>query len=68
MYAEDMTLFDQMFCVSLVTFILVGAFYLGMAIKEKEIAETQRRRDVESAAHKCAVEGLRGHQRTDITA
>lgn len=54
MYAEDMTIFDQMFCVSLVTFILVGAFYLGMAIKEHDLAEEQKRRDAENAAHRAA--------------
>lgn len=57
MYAEDMTIFDEMFCVSLVTFILVGAFYLGMAIKEHDLAEEQKRRDAENAAHHAATEG-----------
>lgn len=56
MYAEDMTLFEQMFCVSLVTFVIVGAMYLGMAIKEQELKEEQRKRDVEQASHRAATE------------
>lgn len=67
MYVEDLTLFEQMFCVSLVTFVLVGAFYLGMWIKEHDLAEDQKRREVEDAAHKQAVEGRQGYRRTDLT-
>lgn len=54
MYESDLTLFEQMFCVSLVTFVLVGVFYLGMAIKEHDLAEEQRKRDAEEAAHRAA--------------
>lgn len=67
MYQEDLSLFEQMFCVALMTFVIVGAMCLGMAIKEKEIAEEQERRDLESAAHKQAVEGRQGFRRTDFT-
>lgn len=56
MYAEDMTIFDQMFCVSLVTFVIVGAMYLGMAIKEQELKEEQRQREIERASHRAATE------------
>lgn len=57
MYAEDMTIFEQMFCVSLLTFVIVGAMLLGMAMKEHELKEEQRKRDAENAAHRAATEG-----------
>jgi len=51
---EDLSLFEQMFGVSLLTFVFVGVFYMGMAIKEHDLAEEQKRRDAEEAAHRAA--------------
>lgn len=68
MYANDLSLFEQMFCVSLVTFVLVGVFYAGQWIKAHDLAEEQKRRDAEEAAHRAAVEGRQGYQKTDIIA
>lgn len=59
MYAEDMTLFEQMFCVSLLTFVIVGAMLLGMAMKEHELKEEQRKREIERASHRAATEGAK---------
>lgn len=67
MYAEDLTLFEQMFCVSLLTFVIVGAFLLGSAANEHERREDEKRRELEDAAHKQAVEGRQGYRRTDFT-
>jgi len=65
--AEDMTIFEQMFYVSLLTFVIVGAFLLGIAANEHDRREEERRREIEDAAHKQAVEGRQGYRRTDFT-
>lgn len=67
MYEADLSYWDQAFIVVTFTLTVLGAFYFGCAVKEQEIKEDQERRDLENAAHKQAVEGLRGHQRTDLT-
>lgn len=64
---EDLTFWDQAFIISAFMFVLVGGFYAGLAIKEKEIEEERQRRDAENAAHKQAVEGRQGYRRTDFT-
>lgn len=68
MYAEDLTFWDQTFIASVFMLVFVAAFYAGCFIKGEEQKADQRRRDVENEAHRQSVEGLRGHQRTDITA
>ena len=68
MYAEDLTFWDQTFIVAALMFVFVGAFYLGLAIKEKEIEEARQRREIEDAAHKQAIEGRQGYRKTDVAA
>lgn len=59
MYAEDLNIWEQSFIVALVTFVLVGVFYMGMWIKEHDLAEEQKRRDAENAAHRAATDGAK---------
>lgn len=53
---EDLTIYEQMFYVSLLTFVIVGAFLLGCAANEHERAEEEKRREIEDAAHRAAVD------------
>ncbi len=65
MYGEDLNIWEQLFIVSLFTFVLVGTLYLGMAIKDHELKEEQRQRDIENASHRAAVDGSkRGNRET----
>lgn len=54
--AEDMTIFEQMFYVSLLTFVIVGAFLLGIAANEHDRREEEKRREIEDAAHRAATD------------
>lgn len=64
---SDLTIYDQMFIISLATALMAGAVYAGMFLKEQETKEAKKRREIESAAHTQAVKGLQGHRRTDLT-
>lgn len=56
MYGEDLSLFEQMFYVSLLTFVIVGAFLLGIAANEHDRREEEKRREIEDAAHRAATD------------
>ena len=67
MYEADLSLFEQALYVSLLTVVIVGAFLLGCAANEHDRREEEKRREIEDAAHKQAVEGRHGYRRTDFT-
>lgn len=67
MYEADLTLFEQALCVSVVTVVIIGSFLLGCAANEHDRREEEKRRELESATHKQALEGRQGYRRTDFT-
>jgi hypothetical protein len=44
------------------------AMLAGVQIERAEQEKREREREIEAEAHKYAVQGLRGHRRTDIAA
>lgn len=65
MYAEDLSLWDQMLIVSALMAVVIGSFYAGLAIKAKELQEDERKRDIEQASHRAAtIEAKRASRET----
>lgn len=56
---EDLSLLDQAICVSIISVVLVGAFFAGIEVHKKEVEEAERAREIEAEAHKAAVVGRR---------
>lgn len=67
MYEADLTLFEQALYVSFLTVVILGAFFLGCAANEHDRREEEKRRELEDAAHRAAVDGRQGYRNTDIT-
>lgn len=56
---EDLSLLDQAICVTLVTVVILGAFFAGIEIQKKADEEGARAREIEAEAHKYATQGKR---------
>lgn len=63
---EDLSIFEQALYVLFITVVLLGVFFLGCAANEHDRREEEKRREIEDAAHKHAVEGRQGYRKTDI--
>lgn len=69
MFSEtDLTFWDQAWIVVALMVTATLAMLAGVQIERAEQEKREREREIEAEAHKYAVQGLRGHRRTDIAA